>query len=82
MLGIIFTLFFFVLGTFEFFGHDNIKLSLSLYLISAIFYVGYAIFFNGSIKQSTSKAWSDALLSLSKTIKRQTDMKEKETNNH
>lgn len=81
MIGIIFTLFFFILGTFEFFGHGAEQLALTLYLISAIFYVGYAIFFNGSVKSSSSKAWSDALLELSKTVKRHTDMKESETNN-
>lgn len=81
MIGIIFIIFFFVLGTFEFFGNGNTQLALSLYLISAIFYVGYAIYFNGAIKSQTSKAWSEAFISLSKSIKANKNVAEKETNN-
>lgn len=81
MLGIIFIMFFFVLGTFEFFGHSNEQLALSLYLISAIFYVGYAIYFNGAIKSQTSKAWSEAIASLSRIAKANKNATEKETNN-
>ena len=81
MIGIIFTLFFFVLGTFEFFGHGAEQLALTLYLISAIFYVGFSIYFNGSVRQTSSKSWSDALLNLSKVLKKQLDMKGNETNN-
>ena len=71
MLGVIFSLFFFILGTFEFFGHNNTQIALTLYLISAIFYVGFSIYFNGQIKQIISKNWKEAVYEALKSIAKQ-----------
>lgn len=51
MLGIIFTIFFFVMGLFEFIGRNHDQLGLSLFMISAIFYIGHSIWWSEQIRK-------------------------------
>ena len=69
MIGIIFSIFFFVLGLFEFFGNSsNSQIALELFLISAMFYIGYSIYYNGFVKNRSNESWTKALGEVAKII--------------
>lgn len=69
MIGIIFSIFFFILGLFEFFGNStNPQIALELFLISAMFYIGYSIYFGAISKKTTSDSWVKAFGEVAKII--------------
>ena len=65
MIGTIFSIFFFILGLFEFFGGSDPRMGLTLFFISSIFYVGSAIYLGEVYK---GKTFLDFISGLSKVI--------------
>ena len=86
MFGIIFTIFFFVLGLFEFFGSEgSIQNGLMLFLISSIYYIGYSILGASKLKVNNTnnlvKTISDTLIQImEKSGKIKNDSPKKEEN--